>query len=138
MSDRPGSTRTQPRRFEPRVSTFWWWSKGSYFAFILRELSSVFIAWFVVYLLFLVRAASQGEASYQQFLAWSTKPLVVLLNVVTLLFVVYHAITWFNLAPKAMVVRVLGRRVPGVWIAVSNYAAWALLSALTACVLLAG
>ena len=44
------------------------------------------------------------------------------LNVVSLFFVVFHAITWFNLAPKAMVVRVGNTRVPGLLIAASNYA----------------
>ena len=96
------------------MSTYWWLGARSYLAFILRELSSIFVAWFVVYLLLLVRAVSQGASSYQAFLDWSGRPRVVLaLNIVSLLFVVFHAITWFNLAPKAMVVRVGNTRVPG-------------------------
>ena len=35
--------------------------RGSYLAFILRELSSIFVAWFVVYLLLLVRAVEPGS-----------------------------------------------------------------------------
>jgi fumarate reductase subunit C len=31
------------------------------------------------------------------------------MNVVTLAFLLFHAITWFNLAPQAMVVRIRGR-----------------------------
>jgi len=62
----------------------------------------------------------------------------VALNAVSLLFVVFHAVTWFNLAPKAMVVRLRGKAVPGKWIAASNYAAWALVSALVAWILLGG
>jgi fumarate reductase subunit C len=60
------------------------------------------------------------------------------LNVVSLFFVVFHAVTWFNLAPQAMVVRLGGKRVPGAWIAAANYAAWALASALAAWILLGG
>ena len=48
----------------------------------------------------------------------------------------FHAITWFNLAPKAMVVRVGGTRVPGLLIAGSNYLAWAIASALVGWLLL--
>jgi fumarate reductase subunit C len=120
------------------MSTYWWLQRWSYLAFILRELSSVCIAWFVVYLLLLVRAVSQGDRGYQQFLNWSGSPFVLLLNLVSLLFVVFHAITWFNLAPQAMAVRLRGKRVPGTWIAASNYLAWALLSALVAWLLLGG
>ena len=53
------------------------------------------------------------------------------------MFVAFHAVTWFNLAPQAMVVRLRGKRVPGVWIAAANYAAWAVVSALVAWLVLA-
>jgi fumarate reductase subunit C len=120
------------------VSTYWWLGRWSYLAFILRELSSAFIAWFVVFLLFLVRALSQGEDAYRQFLAWAAGPVVVAVNVVTLFFVVFHAVTWFSLAPKAMVMRLRGQRLPGAWVAGANYAAWAVVSALVAWAVLRG
>jgi fumarate reductase subunit C len=120
------------------MSTYWWGQRRGYVAFILRELSSIFVAWFVVYLLLLVRAVSQGDSRYQQFLRWSGSPVVLLLNLVTLLFVVFHAITWFNLAPQAVVVHLGAKRVPGPWIAASNYMAWAFLSGLVAWLLLEG
>jgi fumarate reductase subunit C len=118
------------------MSTYWWLGRGSYLTFILRELSSLFVAWFVVYLLLLVHAVSQGAGPYRQFLHWAASPGIVLLNFVSLVFLVLHAITWFNLAPQALVVRWRGKRVPGTWVAVANYAAWALASALVALVLL--
>jgi fumarate reductase subunit C len=127
-----------PRWHRTRVSTYWWMQRASYLVFILRELSSVFVAWFVVYLLVLVRALSQGESSYRQFLDWSGSPFILLLNLVSLFFVVFHAVTWFNLAPKAMVVHVGRTRVPGFLIAASNYFAWAVASALVAWLLLGG
>ncbi|MBI2821125.1 MAG: fumarate reductase subunit C [Acidobacteria bacterium] len=120
------------------MSTYWWLDRRSYLTFILREMSSLFVAWFVVYLLLLVRAVSQGDRSYQQFLDWSGNPVVLLLNLVSLFFVVLHAITWFNLAPQAMVIRIGGKRVPGFWIAASNYLAWALCSAGVVWLLLGG
>jgi fumarate reductase subunit C len=118
------------------MSTWWWLGRRSYLAFILRELSSLFVAWSVAYLLLLVRAVSQGGIRYQAFLDWSVRPGILVLNLVTLFFLVFHAVTWFNLAPQAMVVRFRGRRVPGIWIAASNFAAWALVSALVAWLLL--
>jgi fumarate reductase subunit C len=120
------------------MSTYWWTKRWSYLAFILRELTSVFVAWFVVFLLMLIAAVAEGEESYRAFLGWAGHPLVVTLNLVSLAFVVYHAVTWFNLAPQAMSVHLRGKRVPGVWIAASNYAAWVLVSALVAWVVLGG
>ena len=129
MNDPAIYTKHHPRWLRSRPSTYWWLERRPYRRFIARELSSVFIAWSVVYLLLLVRAVSLGEDKYRNFLGWSGHPFVVLLNVVTLFFVVFHAVTWFNLAPKAMVMRVRGKRVPGLWISASNYAAWAAASA---------
>lgn len=113
-----------------RISTYWWLERRSYLAFILREVSSVFVAWFVVVLLKLIRALGQGQGSYDAFLAWLQHPLVLAVNTLTLGFVVLHAVTWFNLAPAALVVSIGGRRVPGPMIAGANYAAWAVVSSL--------
>jgi fumarate reductase subunit C len=88
-----------PRWWRPRMSTYWWLERRSYLTFILRELSSIFIAWLVVYVLLLVRAVSRGDDAYRLFLEWSRAPGVLTLNFVTLFFAVFHAVTWFNLAP---------------------------------------
>ena len=137
MSEAPRYTELHPRWYRPRVSTYWWLGRRSYAAFILREVSSVFVAWSVVFLLLLVVAVSGGEESYPQFLNWAGGPWMVLLNLVALVFVAFHAVTWFNLAPQAMAVRLRGKRVPGVWVAAANYAAWAVVSALVAWLVLA-
>lgn len=120
------------RWYKPRVSRFWWLRRRSYLVFVIRELSSVFVAWFVVFLLLLVRAVAQGEREYQQFLDLAATPWMLALNVVALFFVVFHTVTWFNLAPKAIVVRLGGRRVPAASIVVLHYLAWALVSAFVA------
>ena len=137
MSEAPRYTEFHPGWYRPRVSTYWWLGRRSYLAFILREVSSVFVAWAVVFLLLLVVAVSGGEESYRQFLSWAGRPWVVLLNLVALVFVAFHSVTWFNLSPQAIVVRLRGKRVPGVWIAAANYAAWAVVSALVAWLVLA-
>jgi fumarate reductase subunit C len=137
-SRNPGYTPYHPRWLRPHISTYWWLSRGSYFAFIMRELSSVFVAWSVAYLLFLVHAVTQGETGYREFLDWSRRPVVLIGNLLALFFLIFHAITWFNLAPQAMVVHVGRRRVPGVLIAASNYAAWLVVSAIVTWTLAGG
>ena len=138
MSELHAHTPYHARWYRSRPSTYWWVKRRSYFAFILRELSSVFVAWSVLYLVRLVWAIAHGDERYRAFLRWSAHPAVLLLNGLTFLLVVFHAVTWFNLAPKAMVVTLGGRRVPGVLIAAANYAAWAIISVLAIWALLGG
>jgi fumarate reductase subunit C len=138
VSAESGYTTYHPRWLRRRTSTYWWLERGSYFAFILRELSSIFVAWCVGYLLLLIRAVSRGEAAYQAFLERSAHPLVFLINLVALFFLVFHAVTWFNLAPQAMVVKMGRTQVPGFLIAASNYGAWVAVSAILAWLLLSG
>lgn len=130
MNHNTAYTPYHPRWHRTHISTYWWLGRWSYFLFILRELSSLPVAWFVVYLLALVSALSRSEGAYQEFLAWSQQPLVLLVNIVSFLFLVLHAITWFNLAPQAMVVHVGRKRLPGSLIAASNYLALVMVSAI--------
>jgi fumarate reductase subunit C len=136
VNETPAYREYRPRWIRRRVSTYWWLGSVPYFLFIARELSSIFVAWFVLYLLMLVRALAHGEVVYQEFLVWSGGPFVLILNLVSFVFILFHAITWFNLAPKAMVVHVGSTRVPGFLIAASNYGAWVLASAVVAWLLL--
>ncbi len=128
MSENTAYTPYHPRWHRTRVSTYWWLERRSYFLFILRELSSLAVAWSVLYLLALIVAVSRSDVAYQQFLDWSRTPFALFMNIVSLVFVILHAVTWFNLAPQAMVVKVAGRRLPGSLIAGSNYGGWVVVS----------
>jgi fumarate reductase subunit C len=121
--------------YRPPVSLLWWTKRRSYLLFVLRELSSVAVAWFVVHFLLLVTAVHRGPTAYREFLGWSASPLVLLVNLVALAFVVLHAVTWFNLAPKALVVRMQGQQVPPRMIAAGHFGAWLAVSAVVAFVL---
>jgi len=112
------------------ISVWWWTRKRSYFLFVMRELSSLFIAWFVLYLLLLIRAVAHGEAAYDDFLDTAASPWLVAVNLVAFGFVVLHTVTWFSLTPQAMVVSLRGRRVPAAVIIGAQYAGLAVVSAL--------
>lgn len=127
-----------PKSYKTRVSTYWWLGRWPYLKFILREGSSVFVAWFVIVTLLQIRALARGPADYGEFQRWLQSPLVVAVNIISLFFVIFHALTWFNLAPKAMAIRLRGKRLPAVAIAAPNYAAWGLISAVVAWILLRG
>ena len=94
-----------PVTYRQPVSRLWWLKKRTYFLFVMRELSSVFVAWFAVFLMMMVYAIGRGEESYQKFLDWAASPVIVVINVVALAFSLLHTVTWFVLTPQAMVVR---------------------------------
>ena len=101
-----------PITYRQPVSRLWWMKKRTYFMFVLRELSSIFVAWFAVFLMIMVSAIGRGEASYRGFMNWAASPAVIVINVIALAFAILHTVTWFALTPQAMVVRFGGRRVP--------------------------
>ena len=125
----PIYTDSHPRWLRQRMSTYWWLGKWPYVKFILRELSSIFVAWFVIYLLLLVRAIGRGEEAYRAFLALSAHPVMLTINVVTFLFITFHALTWFAVAPQAIVAHLGKKKVPPILIAASHYGAWIVMSA---------
>jgi len=125
-----------PRWYRPKVSVYWWLGQRQYLKFILRELSSVFVAFCVIELLFLFSALGRGPDAYAHMLTTLRSPLLVVLNLVSFFFVVFHTITWFNLAPHAMDVRVSGKRVPGIALTAPNFAGWLTVSAVLAWILL--
>lgn len=132
MSERPAYTPYHPRWYRARVSTYWWSRRWVYLKFILRELSSVSVAWFVVFLLLQIGALAQGPDAWARFQQRLKGPAFVATNALALFFVLFHVVTWFNLAPKALNVRMRGRRVPELAIVLPNYAAWLAISAATA------
>ena len=127
-----------PRVYHPRLSTYWWLARRAYLKFILRELSSVFVAWGVVFTLLQIYALQQGPAAYAEFQRWAGTPLVLIGNAISFAFVTFHAVTWFNLAPKAMAVRMRRQRLPDLAIAGPNFAAWIVASAVVAWIVLGG
>ncbi|HXO50974.1 MAG TPA: fumarate reductase subunit C [Mycobacterium sp.] len=127
---------TPVRAYRQPVSRYWWAERRSYLLFALREISCVFVAWFVVYLLLLVHAISAGRDSYARFLDWSANPLVVSANVVAFIFLLLHAVTWLNLAPRAMAIHIRGQIVPARAVLAGHYAAWLVVSAVVAWVVM--
>jgi|SRR5271168_2198253 len=134
----PAYTLNHPRWYRKRVSTYWWLQRWEYLRFVLREISSVFIAYFLVVMLAQIYTLSRGPQAYADFQQLLKNPLVIALNVISFFFVVFHSITWFNLSARAMAVRVGGKRVPGFLISGSNFAAWVVISAVIAWILLQG
>ena len=120
------------------MSPTWWLRNRAYFLFMLRELTSVFIAGYAILLLILLYQLNAGRDAYQSYLRFLSAPGMVAFHVIALAAALFHTVTWFNLTPKVLVVRMGGRHVPASVIAGVNYVAWIVISALVAWIVLRG
>jgi fumarate reductase subunit C len=114
------------------MSVWWWLKKPAYARFVLRELTSVFVAFFALLYLWQLRALAEGPDAYARVIARLQTPQFLALNGIALALVLFHTCTWFNAAPAAMVARVRGKRVPAEIIVGSQYVAWVLVSGIIA------
>jgi fumarate reductase subunit C len=120
------------------MPVLWWLKNRAYTKFFVREMTSVFVAFFAILYLCQLRALAEGPDAYAQFIARLRTPLWLTMNAVALVLVLFHTITWFNAAPAAVVARVGGKKVPAASIIGSQYVAWVLLSGIIAWIFLRG
>jgi fumarate reductase subunit C len=106
------------------VPVLWWLRSRAYILFVVREFTSVLIAaYLVVFLIFLQRLAA-GPSSYESYLRWLAQPAVVAFHLIALAAALYHSVTWLELTPLTVVIRIRDRRVPARTIVAANVAAW--------------
>ena len=129
-------TAAKSGRYLPSMPTFWWLQTQPFR--MLRELSSIFVAYLVVITLMQVQALTKGPAAYEELQAWLASPIMVILSAVGLLLLLLHSFTWFNLTPRAIVIRWGGKKVPEAMIIAPNYVAWLVISVFVTWVVLGG
>jgi len=118
----------RPKWHAPPMSIFWWVRKKAFVKFISRELTSIFVAGYAILLIVQMRALAHGEQAWEAMSRWLSTPFSIGLHLIILGCVLFHSITWFNLAPKAMVVKIGKWRIPDAAVLTGNYAAWIVLS----------
>ncbi len=114
--------------YYPKLPTTWWLSRPAYVRFMLRELSSVFIAIFLVVFLVQIHQLGQGPEAYAAFLAKLRSPGWIVFHVVALAFALYHSVTWLNLMGVVQVVRMGEHQVPPRLVVAAAFAAWVVVS----------
>lgn len=134
----PDYTRHRPKWHRRRMPIFWWVRKFRYFRFIARELTSLAVGYSAVLLLVHIWALARGPETWAALWAWLQKPVVIGLHVLVLMALLFHAITWFGLAPQALALKVRGRRLSDGVVLAGHYAAWLAFSAVVAWALLGG
>jgi fumarate reductase subunit C len=116
------------RAYKKKMPILWWTKRRSHIHFITRELTSLSVGIFAIVLLFLIRALSKGPEAYAAYLEALQSPIMIILHLIAFAGLIFHSITWFNLAPKAMVVKMGKDRVPDTLIILSNYIGWIIIS----------
>ena len=110
------------------VSNTWWLDKKQYILFVIRELTSIFVAGYCLFLLFFILKIGDGNETYNLMIIFLKSPLILVLHLISFPFILYHTITWFNLTPKIMVLQIGEEKVPKELIAGLVYISWGLLS----------
>jgi fumarate reductase subunit C len=118
------SRRPYVRKFERS----WWLAHPRYVAYMIREITSLFIVLYCALLVVGLVRLAQGPAAWEGLVAALSRPLNVVFQLVCLAFATYHSVTWFALAPKAMPLVLKGERVPSKTIVAAHYVAWAAVS----------
>ncbi len=116
----------------------WWLSNRAYFLFMVRELTSVFIAAYLVLFLLMLHNLAMGRDAYEAYLRFLARPGMLMFHVVALAAALFHSVTWFNVTPMVMRLQFGEKRVPPVIIAGVNYVAWIALSIAMTVIVLRG
>ena len=112
------------RPFEQPVPTLWWLKRRAYFLFILRELTSVFIAVYLILFLILLYQLSLGRQAYETYLGFLATPGMIVFHVVALVAALYHTVTSMGFLPNIIVVRFGEYRVPAIAYTLLTYSGW--------------
>jgi fumarate reductase subunit C len=127
------ATAAPTKEYHRPMPATWWLRNRHLVAYIIRELTSVFIAAYAVFLLYLLSAtnrAGKDAAAVDAIADRLNSPGWYVFHVLVFVFAIYHSITWFNLTPQALVLWRGEERVSPVLIAGAHYGLWIILSLL--------
>lgn len=123
------ATEQKPKELIRSMPLTWWLKNPAYTRFMIREITSLFIAGYCIFLLVVLYRATHDDAqAFAAFYAsWGSTP-SRLLHLLALVFAVYHSITFFNLTPRVVVLFQGEEKVPEATIAGLHFGLWAVVS----------
>jgi len=122
----------QGKEYVRPMPATWWLHNIHLKLFMIRELTSLFVAGYAVFLLVLISHGDDLKAFTDTLLC----PTAIIFQLIALPFVVFHSVTWFNLMPKVVVLFRGEERVSPRVIAGALYFLWAVISLLILSVVL--
>lgn len=119
------------QRYQTPMSPTWFLQRSGFRKFMLREVTAVFVAGYVIFLIYCLHRLGQGAEGWAAMIETLRSPLSIVLHLIVLAAALYHSITWFNLTPKIMPMYLGEDRVPDVIAAVAmGYMPWVVISAI--------
>jgi fumarate reductase subunit C len=124
MNDAAGARRPYVRSMRG------WWRRDPFFVrYMLREATAVAVLVYAVILTVGVVRLAEGEAEWNGWLGALHSPWSVLMHLVLLVAMVFHAISWFEIMPKTLpAIFIGGRRLSAATITRSGWTATVLAS----------
>ncbi len=119
------------RHYVRKLPATWWLRKPTYLVFMLRELTSVFVVAYAVFLMVMIGRADEAGSFAGLFDALDS-PLGLVVHLIVLAVLLFHTITWINLTPKVVVLFRDDEQVDPRLVAGANYVGWVVASVVVA------
>ncbi len=115
---------TKRKPYKRELPTDWWLKHAFYTKYMIREGSSIFITLYSLILAWGVFRLSLGEAAFNGWLEALQSPVSIIIHLLALALALYHTITWFSLAPKAVDLWLKGKKLDDKVIVAGHYGAF--------------
>lgn len=96
--------------YRPTLPRTWWLKHTAFKAYMLREATVLPLTFFLLCLASGIYGLWQGEIQWLNWQAMMKQPWVLVINAVALLASLFHALTFFQLFPRVMPIR-LGEKI---------------------------
>lgn len=96
------NTQSKRKPYVREMKKDWWLKNAFYTGYMIREGTSIFVSIYAVVLMWGLLRLVQGQEAFNGWLESLQSPIAILFHVIALAACLFHAKTWFALAPKAM------------------------------------
>jgi fumarate reductase subunit C len=120
----------QNKEYIRPMPALWWLHNRHVTLFMIRELSSLFVAGYSIFLIVMLYRFGQGDAAFHAFFQALGSPASIVIQLIVLVFVVFHTVTTVEASPVLMVVWRGEEKLNPAAIVGANYAAWLVASIL--------
>ncbi|MGL5029997.1 MAG: fumarate reductase subunit C [Aeromonas sp.] len=124
------NTNSKRKPYVREMKKDWWLKSSFYTSYMIREGTSLFVSIYAIVLMWGLMRLVQGPLAFSGWLDSMQSPIAILFSVITLAACLFHATTWFALAPKALRIFRGEELVPAKLIVAAQYVALAVVSLL--------